>query len=111
YDLAGKGYVDPSDAVFNQLRVWIDANGDGVSQAGELHTLAELGIRRLATNYDEVPTGLRQQGGRFGNDVRYRSHERTQGGCAGQGCYIYDVYFGTGETLLGAGIGHGEKRP
>jgi len=38
------GVIDSKDAVWSKLRVWIDANHDGVSQPEELHTLEEIGI-------------------------------------------------------------------
>lgn len=41
------GVVDAKDAGFADLRVWVDANQDGVSQSSELHTLADLGITSL----------------------------------------------------------------
>jgi hypothetical protein len=41
------GKVDAADASFASLRVWRDANQDGVSQASELATLASLGIAAL----------------------------------------------------------------
>ncbi len=40
----GDGYIDPRDGVFHKLRIWIDANHDGISQRAELRTLRELGI-------------------------------------------------------------------
>ena len=43
-DTNGDGVVNSADANFANLRVWQDANQDGISQAGELKTLAELGI-------------------------------------------------------------------
>gem|GEM_PF-6340821 len=43
------GLVDSSDAVFSELRVWRDLNGDGISQGNELFTLAEVGITGLNT--------------------------------------------------------------
>ncbi|MDK4634943.1 FrpA/C-like protein, partial [Kingella kingae] len=33
------GKVNALDKAFNELRVWIDANSDGISQVSELHTL------------------------------------------------------------------------
>lgn len=48
----GNGVIDPGDAVFSQLRVWIDANQDGISQPEELHTLSELDINQLAYKFD-----------------------------------------------------------
>ena len=36
-----------SDATFAQLRVWVDANSDGKTDAGELRTFVQLGITRI----------------------------------------------------------------
>jgi hypothetical protein len=41
------GVVDSKDAQYGNLRVWVDANADGVSQASELQTLASLHIASL----------------------------------------------------------------
>ncbi|WP_186234241.1 calcium-binding protein [Burkholderia gladioli] len=38
------GVVDLSDPGFYDLCVWVDVNGNGVSDPGELHSLQELGI-------------------------------------------------------------------
>src|ERR1035441_9183890 len=43
----GNGVIDPGDAVYPHLRVWIDANHDGISQPDELKTLQEVGIFRI----------------------------------------------------------------
>ena len=44
------GKIDAQDAAFTKLRVWQDDNQDGISQAGELKTLAELDIQSISTN-------------------------------------------------------------
>ncbi|WP_327194515.1 tandem-95 repeat protein [Novosphingobium beihaiensis] len=43
-DSNADGIVDATDARFGELKVWIDANGNGMSEVGELHMLTELGI-------------------------------------------------------------------
>lgn len=43
-DSNGDKVIDAKDARFAELRVWVDASGDGVTDQGELKTLAELGI-------------------------------------------------------------------
>jgi hypothetical protein len=43
----GDGALDASDPVFNALRVWQDANSNGIQDAGETKTLSELGITKL----------------------------------------------------------------
>ena len=42
------GVIDANDAAFGELKVWQDANQDGISQAGELKTLSELGIASIS---------------------------------------------------------------
>ena len=46
--------MDASDAAFGELRVWQDLNQDGISQAGELRTLDELGIASIELTATEV---------------------------------------------------------
>jgi VCBS repeat-containing protein len=41
------GKIDAHDAQFNQLRVWVDADSDGVTDAGELHSLTDQGIASI----------------------------------------------------------------
>jgi hypothetical protein len=55
-DSNGDGVMDAQDAQFNQLRVWVDANSNGVTDAGELRTLAEAHIAsiNLAANHNSV---------------------------------------------------------
>ena len=47
HDSNGDGKINALDAVYTQLRIWQDANQDGVSQAHELRTLGELGIASI----------------------------------------------------------------
>ncbi len=44
-DSNSDGVIDAGDAAFQDLKVWRDVNQDGVSQASELFSLAEIGIR------------------------------------------------------------------
>ena len=41
------GVINAQDPAFANLRVWVDTNGDGISQFGELYTLAQLGIKSI----------------------------------------------------------------
>jgi len=47
YDSNGDGVIDANDAVYSQLRVWQDANGNAVVDPGELKTLLDLGIASI----------------------------------------------------------------
>ena len=53
YDSNNDNLMNASDTQWANLRVWVDANGDAVTDAGELKTLAQLGITQInlaATN-------------------------------------------------------------
>ena len=41
------GVVNAQDLHYSQLKVWVDANSDGISQPGELHSLTDMGIVSL----------------------------------------------------------------
>jgi Ca2+-binding RTX toxin-like protein len=47
FDTNANGFLDAGDERFAAFRVWQDRNQDGVSQAGELHGLGELGFKAL----------------------------------------------------------------
>jgi hypothetical protein len=78
----GDRVVDAADAIWHDLRLWRDANHDGVSQPGELSTLAANGVAWL----DVTPrtSGRRD---RHGNFFRYRA---KAGGSVGR--WTYDVF-------------------
>jgi hypothetical protein len=42
------GLLDPRDAIFPRLRVWIDYDRDGVSQPSELLSLADLAVTSIS---------------------------------------------------------------
>lgn len=43
------GKIDSSDQVYGELRLWVDANHNGVSETAELTTLAQAGIATIFT--------------------------------------------------------------
>ena len=45
------GVIDARDAVFANLRIWRDANGNGLTDAGELLTLAQAERHRIARGH------------------------------------------------------------
>ena len=47
YDTNGDGLIDSHDNLFTDLQVWLDSNSDGHTDAGELHSLTDLGIASL----------------------------------------------------------------
>jgi hypothetical protein len=62
------GVIDAADAVFARLRLWRDANHDGLSEPGELHTLSWLDVARIHLNYKES-----KRADEYGNRFRYRA--------------------------------------
>lgn len=46
-DSNGDRVIDAKDARFNELKVWVDADSDGVTDAGELKTLEEVGVTSI----------------------------------------------------------------
>jgi hypothetical protein len=60
--------IDDRDAVFPRLRLWRDANRDGVSQPEELYTLPALDVARLHLDYKQS-----KKADAYGNRFRYRA--------------------------------------
>lgn len=89
YDANGDGVIDASDPIYSQLRLWIDANHDGVSQPEELHTLPEMGVYSISLDYS-----LSMRTDEFGNVFRYKAKVNAgQAGASDVGKKAYDVFF------------------
>ncbi len=54
YDKNGDHVIDKKDSVFDRLKIWVDANKDGISQAEELKTLEEMGISSIKLDYSKT---------------------------------------------------------
>ncbi len=80
----GNGKIDPGDAVFSRLRVWVDRNHNGISEPNELLTLAEAGINWIDLTY--IESGFVDQ---FGNQFRFSAKISSRSG--GQQKQCYDV--------------------
>ncbi|MCA9673318.1 MAG: hypothetical protein KC503_47335 [Myxococcales bacterium] len=87
-DTNKNGRIDAGDAAFKQLKLWRDKNGDGISQASELTSLAAEGIKSLELKH--------QSGSDFdlnGNDLGVRGSFIRNDGRRGT---MVDIYFVTG---------------
>jgi hypothetical protein len=79
----GDGQIDAQDAIFPKLKVWVDLNHNGVSDPGELFSLADLGITSISLKYE--PNRWTDV---YGNRFRYRTSIIRYGAAE----WIYDVY-------------------
>jgi hypothetical protein len=73
------GRVDAGDRLYRELRLWTDANGDGVSQPGELRTLRGAGVKALELRYENT----REVKDAHGNDLSCRGQFVLESGRRG----------------------------
>jgi len=91
YDTAGfggngDGKMSQQDAIFSRLRLWQDANHNGVSESCELFTLPELGLKKIDLDYRSS-----RRVDEFGNQFKYRARVRDAQD-AQLGRWAWDVF-------------------
>jgi hypothetical protein len=83
------GVIDKSDAIYARLRLWRDANHNGLSEAVELQTLEASDVAAIELDYkDSKPTD------EHGNRFRYRAKVWDTRG-AKTGRWAWDVFLRT----------------
>ena len=78
YDDNGDGVIDENDAIYSQLRLWRDLNGDGVNQADESLTLAQAGIKSINLRHDNNQN-LDAHGNVIGERSTFTRNDGSQG--------------------------------
>jgi hypothetical protein len=69
----GNGKIDASDAIWKDLRLWIDTCHNGDSTCGENLTMEQAGITSISVAYSQW--GRMDQ---YGNEIRYRGTIKMQ---------------------------------
>jgi hypothetical protein len=82
----GDGQINQSDSIFGSLRFWRDANRNGISEASELHTFQELGLKSIDLDYKES-----KRTDQYGNGFRYRAKVKDTND-AQLGRWAWDVF-------------------
>jgi hypothetical protein len=85
FDDNGDGIVDAHDAIWPSLRLWLDANHNGISDASEISTVASSRFTGIAVTFKIV--GKRDK---YGNRYRYKGRIYT-GDHANGGEHVYDI--------------------
>lgn len=79
------GVIDRRDSIWNSLQLWVDANSNGQTDAGELKSIRSVGFEEISVNYttvEQVREGNRvTQTGTFTRWVRdeYQNFKRVVG--------------------------------
>ena len=70
YDENGDGVIDADDAIYSKLRLWADMNKNGVTDSGELKSLAEMGVTEISLSYNtkQSKDNINKKD-EFGNDI------------------------------------------
>ncbi|SIR15582.1 type I secretion C-terminal target domain (VC_A0849 subclass), partial [Rhizobium sp. RU33A] len=99
-DANGDGRIDMQDAYFGDIRLWIDADGNGISDADELVGLADAGV--AAVRLDALATSYIVDGQRVFAEGQFELVDGSTGEFFGLDLGPFD---GTGDRFLSGEVG------
>ena len=82
----GDRLITPSDSIFASLRLWLDLNHNGISEAAELMSLQSIGLKTIELDYKES-----KKQDEYGNSFRYRAKVKDEKG-AQVNRWAWDVF-------------------
>lgn len=106
YDTNKDGVIDEEDEIFHQLKLWVDADGDGKSASGEMKSLKEMNIKAIHLDYEAVNQQTDTEA-LIGNVATFEYEDGTEGkiGEMWVSSDLYDaietVIVGVAETIDG----------
>jgi Ca2+-binding RTX toxin-like protein len=99
HDANGDLVINANDAVWSKLRVWIDANSNGITDSGELVSLNSLQIKAIDLNFTEV--NFTAQGNRIHEQSVFEYRNGTVGTVADIWFDVDNVATASAATLTG----------
>jgi hypothetical protein len=96
YDLNKDRVINANDSIWSQFRVWLDSNSNGITDTGELRTLASLNIRSIDLRYTAVNFTAE------GNRIHEQSIFEYTNGTTG---LVADIWFDVSNVDTNSSIG------
>jgi Ca2+-binding RTX toxin-like protein len=98
YDSNENGFLDVEDARYAEFLVWQDVNQDGVSQTGELRSLADQGVHSISLTL--TPAGGKKEGAKENAIYGYSTYVTMDGSVRQVGDVILSFHDATVTTTV-----------
>jgi hypothetical protein len=82
------GFIDVSDAIYEDLCVWTDSNHNGTSEPEEISSLMAAGVERVGLSHQSSA-----RTDQYGNEFRYRGEAWIRARGASKHTHTVDVFF------------------